>query len=63
MNRFMIKETDDHKYKVVERMTGRAVRFSFGTPLFATDDHPATIWNNYYSARGFADRLSASAPT
>lgn len=57
--RFEVVEMNGGKYKVMEVDTGSFVRFGYNNPpLFETHEKPAAVWNNYYSARGFADKLS-----
>lgn len=60
--RFYVIEVDG-RYMVRERETNRPVRFSFDRKAIPFADYEtAARWGNFYSARGFAQKLSRLHP-
>lgn len=56
--RFEVVENHRGKYHVRDTNTGQDLRFGFNVPpLYGTILKPAAEWNNYYSARGFSQRM------
>lgn len=55
MERFVVIEKTNGKYAVRDMTNGEDCGFSFQSPPL----YKSTEWNNYYSARCFAQRLEA----
>lgn len=51
-------------YRVRDRASGKALRFSYDRKsLPLTSDDLAPVWQNFYSARGFAQKMSRLHPS
>lgn len=60
MERFEVLESETGNYKVFDNVANRFVRYSYSKPpLYSTLENPGTVWQNYYSARGFSQKLAA----
>lgn len=60
MERFVVIEKTNGKYVVRDKLNGRYVRYGYNNPpLYARSKRSVTEWDNYYSARCFAQRLEA----
>lgn len=61
--RFEVIELDNGKtvrYKVLDRKSNRYVRYGYVLPVqHETKKKPATQWMNYYSARGYCQKMQA----
>ena len=55
MERFTVVENSNKKYMVLDNQEGSFVRFGYNNPPLYGEQE----WNNYYSARGFAQKLHA----
>lgn len=52
--------TKETGYKVRDIVTGKFVGYSYGKPLYENEGHNLCfVWSNYYSARGFAQKMDA----
>lgn len=62
-SRFMVVENENHKYNVIDRYNGEKVVFGYNCPPLYSKDYMGKPkygdeWSNYYSARGFAQKLA-----
>lgn len=58
--RFVIHEMINGKYRIVDMLNGRYVRFGYNNPpLYATATGMPSEWQNYYSALGFCQKMDA----
>jgi hypothetical protein len=55
MERFTVEATETGKYRVVDSENGKSLRFGYNNPPL----YGNTEWNNFYSARGFAQKMNA----
>ena len=56
--RFIVTEHNG-KFRVRDMQNGVDLRFGYNNPpLYATALAPADEWGNYYSARGFAQKMA-----
>lgn len=59
MRRFKVKTLENGNYGVVDTTNNKFVRFGYNNPpLYGNEE-----WQNWYSANGFADKLSRKLKT
>lgn len=54
-DRFSVVEKSNGKYAVIDTSNDKTLRFGFNVPPLYGDEE----WGNYYSARGFCQRMDA----
>ncbi len=58
--RFRVVRAESGRYRVEDRDNGHFLRYSYSTPpLYGSPARPADEWGNYYSARGFCQKMAA----
>lgn len=58
--RFIVVQRENGRYAVRDNRNDRYVRYGYNNPpLYASPRRSITEWDNYYSARGFCQKLAA----